>query len=204
METNDGRLVMPGLGWYIASRDFGKTWGPKVTITSGRFTSETNIVEAADGAWFSIARGGGGLPRRTFGTNFSRDGGETWDAPRSAGVQGKMPDLLVLPSGRILMTVGAEGLTDGSQVLVIKARRSFCTLFISDDNGQTWRRELPLAAVDSRTSVVPADSPVMCMLGGGRVLAVMQGIDRSKADDPLMGFSAGMSLIGNVIEPVAK
>ncbi len=199
-EAADGRLIMPGRGWYIASRDYGKTWGPKVTVST-RFKSETNLVEAADGIWFSIARGGGGSPRRTFGTNFSRDGGMTWSAPRSAMVQGKMPDLLVLPSGRILLVVGAEGLTDGSQVLTTGERRSFCTLFISDDHGRTWQRDVPLAPVDSQTSVLPGDSPVMCRLSDGQLLVVMQGIDRSQAGHPLMGFSTGMSLIGNILTP---
>ena len=208
-ESRDGRLIMPGNGWFIASRDYGKTWGPKVAIST-RFRSETNVVEAADGTWFSIARGGGGLPRRTFGTNFSRDGGLTWGAPRSAKVQGKMPDLLVIPSGRILMTVGAEGLTDGSQILTTASRRSFCTLFVSDDHGRSWRRDTPLAptdaqrAVNKAASTVPGDSPVMCQLSEGKLLVVMQGIDRDQADHPLMGYSAGMSLIGNVLAPVKR
>ena len=208
-ESRDGRLIMPGNGWFIASRDDGKTWGPKVAIST-RFRSETNVVEAADGTWFSIARGGGGLPRRTFGTNFSRDGGLTWGAPRSAKVQGKMPDLLVIPSGRILMTVGAEGLTDGSQILTTASRRSFCTLFVSDDHGRSWRRDTPLARADAQRAVtkaastVPGDSPVMCQLSEGKLLVVMQGIDRDQADHPLMGYSAGMSLIGNVLAPVKR
>ena len=208
-EARDGRLIMPGNGWYIASRDYGKTWLPKVTI-SARFTSETNVVEASDGTWFSIARGGGGPPRRTFGTNFSHDGGRTWGAPRSAKVQGKMPDLLVLPSGRIVMAVGAEGLTDGSQVLTTASRRSFCTLFVSDDHGHSWRRDAPLAPTDAQrlankaVSTVPGDSPVMCLLPEGKLLVVMQGIDRDQADHPLMGYSAGMSLIGNVLAPVKR
>jgi len=200
LEIDDGRLLVTGMGWYAESRDFGMTWGQKREFVPNRFTSEVNVFEAADGTLFSIARGGGGPPRRTFGTNFSHDGGRTWGPPRTANVQGKMPDLLRFPSGRIVMAVGAEGLTDGSQVMQQVNRRSFCTLFISDDHGQSWKRDVALAAVDEQTTVVPGDSPVMCRLGEGKVLVVMQGMDRAKAGHPLMGYSAGMSLIGNVVE----
>ena len=60
------------------------------------------------------------------------------------------------------------------------------------------------ATVTADTSVVPADSPVMWPLGNGRVLVVLQGIDRAKAGNPLLGYGVGMSLIANVIEPSAE
>jgi hypothetical protein len=44
----------------------------------------------------------------------------------------------------------------------------------------------------------------MCHLADGEILVVMQGIDRAKAGHPLLGYSVGMSLIGNLIKPVAK
>ena len=185
----------------------GKAWGNKTWLAKNakkRFFNETNLVEAADETLFSMVRAGGNRSRRVFGTNFSRDGGKTWSEPRSARVQGKMPDLLVLPSGRILMVVGGEGLSDGSQLAKTPSRRSFCTLFISDDHGRTWKRDLALAAVDGKTSVVPGDGPLMCRLEGKRILVIMQGMDRSKANDPLFGYHAGMSLIGNIIEPAAR
>ncbi len=201
VEVSDGRLIMPGRGWYVESRDFGRTWGPRRSLGSNRLRSETNIIEAADGTFLSIVRGGGEPPRRMFGTNFSDDKGRTWGPARSAGVQGKMPDLLVLPSGRVLLAVGAEGLTDGSLVFRRKDRYSFCTLFVSDDHGRSWRRDVAFSSVQPQGSVVPSDSPVLCPLEGGRILVVMQASDRDKADHPLMGFSAGMSIIGNIIEP---
>ncbi len=43
-ETADGRLIMPGEGWYIESKDFGRTWGRKVprahSVCSGRRGSD--------------------------------------------------------------------------------------------------------------------------------------------------------------------
>src|SRR5205823_1336494 len=98
-------------------------------------------------------------------------------------VQGKMPDLLVLPH-RILMAVGAEGLTDGSQVHKRTDRDSFCTLFVSDDNGVSWKRDVAFRRIPTDSTIVPGDSPVMCPLGNGKFLVVMQGIDRAKSADP--------------------
>jgi hypothetical protein len=112
-----------------------------------------------------------------------------------------MPDLLVLPGGRILLVVGAEGLKDGSLVITTKTRNSFCTLFISDDNGQSWKRDVAFTPVAPDSSVVPADSPVMWPLGDHRILVVLQGIDRAKAGNPMLGYGVGMSLIVNIIEP---
>lgn len=207
LETRDGRLLRAGYwvgsAWYHESRDYGKTWSPRLMLHE-RFSSETNIVEAADGALFVIVRGAGGPPRRTFGTSFSRDGGKTWSSPRSARVQGKMPDLLVLPCGRILMVLGAEGLTDGSQIAAKRDRYSFCTLFVSDDHGQTWKRDLALEQVDSGGSVVPGDGPGLVALDDGKILVVIQALDRARAGHPLFGFSAGMSIIGNIIEPTRR
>ncbi|MCH2116934.1 MAG: glycoside hydrolase [Pirellulales bacterium] len=112
-----------------------------------------------------------------------------------------MPDLLVLPSGRILMVVGAEGLSDGSEIWRKTDRFSFCTLFYSDDHGQTWHRDLPLGQVQPGSSVVPSDSPGLCQLDDGQILVVCQAADRSKAGDSLFGYHLGMSVMGTIIEP---
>ena len=199
----DGRLIMTGYGWYVESRDHGKTWGKIQWIEDG-IKSEMNMAQAADGALFTMHRGAGHPPRRTFGTRRSNDGGKTWGpmkSLRSFHVQGKMPDFLVLPSGRILMVAGAVGLTDGSQIGKLMDRFSFCSLFISDDHGATWKRDVDFAQVIPSGSIVPADQPGLCRLDDGRILVVLQGMDRSKKGDPWFGFHTGMSVIGNVIEP---
>lgn len=203
LEPGDGRLIMPGRGWYIESRDFGKTWGPKISLNTW-FWRETNIVKAGNGTFFAILLNKDRHPMRVFGTTRSEDG-KTWNGEwQLTGVRGKMPDLLVLPSGRILFAVGAEGLTDGAQIFTTPNRRSFCNLFISDDNGLSWKRDVAFQPVDAKTTIVPGDSPVMCALGNGNILVVMQGIDQAKKDHPRATYDVGMHLIGNVIEPVSR
>src|SRR5205085_2212123 len=44
LETDDGRLIMPGEGWYAVSRDFGRTWGTPLSLGTRRFHDETNIA----------------------------------------------------------------------------------------------------------------------------------------------------------------
>jgi len=201
VELDNSDLILPGSAWFLRSRDGGKTWGPKESLGTP-FHSETNIAQMKDGSLISILRQGGALgPRRAMGTNRSTDRGKTWDKWRWTGFKGKMPDVLVLPSGRALIAVGAEGLSDGSEIFRFKKRRSFCTIFVSDDGGGTWKRDVAVQPTKPDSTVVPADSPVMVPIGDGRILVVCQGIDRAKEGDPLVGYCAGMALIGNVIHP---
>ncbi len=205
LETKDGRLIMPGAGWYVESRDSGKTWSPEISLNPP-LASETNITQAADGRLFTIMRQKGeylGIVRH-FRSNVSRDGGKTWSEWHWIGVQGKMPDLLVRPSKRILMAVGGEGLEDGSEIVNFPERHSFVTLFISIDHGRSWLRDVAMAQADKGSPVVPADSPVLCPLKDGRILVVMQAVHRHMKRPLTKGLDWRMSLIGNVIEPTDR
>ncbi|MAV38152.1 MAG: hypothetical protein CMJ59_22160 [Planctomycetaceae bacterium] len=203
IETADGRLLMPMFGWYLQSRDFGQTWGDPQWFGTP-FDKEVNLVQTLKGALFTVMRQNGELgSRRVFGTTRSNDGGATWSKWRLLGVRGKMPDLLVLPSGRILMAVGFEGVTDGSEFYRRGDRNSFATLFYSDNAGRTWQRDTPLAPVQAGTSVLPADNPCMVPLKDGNIFVVVQAHDR-RARGPLVGYSTGLSLIGNLIEPANR
>ena len=80
---------------------------------------------------------------------------------------------------------------------------SFVTLFYSDDHGQTWNRDIAMKQVVPGSSIVPCDSPLLIPLDNDRILVIIQAIDRSYTG-PLAGYSAGLSLIGNIIEPVKR
>jgi len=201
LETKDGRLIMPASAAYIESRDFGRTWSSKISLGLP-WASETNIVQAGDGRLFSFMRQRGeyrGITRH-FISNESYDVGKTWGKWHWTGVQGKMPDFLVTSHGWILLAVGAEGLEDGSEISWYPERHSFATLFISTDEGRSWLRDVSFAQVTKGSSVVPGDSPVMCPLKNGRVLVVIQAIDRH-TQRKINGPEQGKSLIGNIIEP---
>ena len=102
------------------------------------------------------------------------------------------------------MAVGAEGLADFGEHVALEDRHSFCTLFVSDDHGKTWKRDVGLRQADPGSSVIPVDHPGLCRLADGRILIVMQAIDRTKPDQPWYGFHTGMSVIGNIIEPLGQ
>ena len=202
LELDDGRLIMTGYGWYVESRDYGHNWGPVLWVENG-IKSEMNMFEAADGTLFTVLRGGGGPPRRTFGSRRSTDGGTTWSERESMKVQGKMPDLLLVPDGRILLAAGMVGLQDGSEHKTQMDRFSFCSLFISDDHGQTWQRDIDFQPVVPKGDIIVGDQPGLCQLPDGKIFAVLQAMDRTKKGDQWYGFHTGMSLVGNIIEPVS-
>ena len=203
LELKDGRLIMPGRGWYIESRDFGKTWGPRIDLKP-KVECEMNLVEASDGRLFTMLRGKRGYQSlgRLFRSCVSHDEGKTWSDWYPIGVQGKMPDLLVEPRGRILMGVGCEGLEDGGEMAWYPDRNSFATLFLSVDHGRTWVRDLQFAQVEKGSSIVPADSPVMCPLEDGSILVVIQGKDRKWHRPVNEEPRKDKPLIGNIIESV--
>ena len=189
---------------FLHSSDGGQTWTRREMPRS--WNSEISSTLLADGTLLAILRNNGtpDWPRRIFGMSRSSDGGRTWSEPLSTDVRGKMPDLVQLPSGRLLMGVGAEGLTDGIFIYRDEKRPSFCTLFTSDDGGEHWKPDVVFAQSHPGSPIVPSDSPVFVPLDDGRIFCVMQALDRRDEHHPLAGFSKGMSLIGNILEPVAR
>lgn len=189
---------------FYRSRDGGSTWEEPEEILYP-FQSETLIVPMGNGELMAVLRPNRvpdwPYPRRTFGVAFSGDHGRTFTDPKPMHIQGKMPDALVLPGGRILLAVGAEGLADGSDAIG-STRPSFVTIFMSDDHGRSWRRALEAGTPGGTPTHVAADGPVLCPLSGGRILLVCQGIDYAKRGHPLFSYSVGMAVVGNVIEPV--
>ena len=173
----DGLVDTPG---FCRSTDGGWSWGPHEPIDIG-WSSEANILELKDGTLLAIVRDTlDQEKRRTFGITRSSDGGRTWADARPLDVQGKMPDLWEEPDGRLLFVVGAEGCARGREIYYQRDRRSFNILFISDDGGDTWRRDVELPPVDDETEIVPADDPTFVPMGDGRYYVVHQSIDRGK------------------------
>ncbi len=196
----DARRQMSG---FFRSRNGGWTWGPFEGIDAG-WSSEMNLLELRDGALLAILRGMPGVqPGRTFGMIRSTDGGETWTKARpTVGVQGKMPDLWETPEGRVLMAVGCEGNAKGSEIYRKRDRRTFNVLFVSDDAGETWRRDVEIPPMDDVTEAIPADEPSMVPMGDGRYYVVSQVIDRGtgRAGHPV-DWDFYFSLQGTMLGP---
>jgi hypothetical protein len=201
LPAGDAGRGMPG---FFRSRNGGWTWGPFEGIDAG-WSSEINLLELRDGTLLGIIRGMPGVqPGRTFGMIRSGDGGETWTKARpTAGVQGKMPDLWETPEGRVLMVVGCEGNASGSEIYRKRDRRTFNALFVSDDAGETWRRDVEIPPLEETSEAIPADEPTMVPMGDGRYLVVSQVIDRGKSrTGHPVDWDFYFSLQGTMLTPV--
>ena len=148
-----------------------------------------------------MLRDGEAGPRRQFRQTISRDSGRTWDRPQLIEMWGKMPDCLALPSGRILLAVGSLDCMDGGRVFQGAQGTSFSGLFISDDHGRTWKRDVRFTSPDPH-NLVPFDAPVMALLDQGHVLVISVAMDRRQKDNPLMGWSTGLKYVANELAPL--
>ncbi len=169
-----------------------------VDISFPIWYSELSPLLLKDGTLVAVMRNNGhNWPRRIFGISFSTDCGQNWTGPVSTGIRGKMPDLVQLSSGRVVMAVGAEGLADGSEMARHPERHCFVSLFYSDDGCRNWERAGDLAPIPGHPELIPSDGPVLVLLDNDELLVVMQAHDPRQAGDPLFGYSAGMVVVGN-------
>ena len=193
---------------FVRSSDGGKTWGPLEFIATGNMKfSETTLGRAADGGLIAIIRCD--TRRRQLWQSVSRDNGRTWSAPvlgvakndKRGYLHGKMPDLLTLPGGRLLLAVGSVGVNDGGQVWQAQPGSSFCGLYVSDDGGKTWRPDVMFPSPDP-PNLVPYDSPVLLAGKDGEILALSVQVDRRLKDDPRSGWTMGSHYVLHVIREV--
>jgi hypothetical protein len=140
-ELTDGTLLMPVYGWNVGqmfrsallqSTDNGATWTLRSTILYDgvRHYDETAIwYYEEDDRVVAVVRSD---PDQTLYQTVSTDGGMTWGAATLLGA-GVSPDLLLLPSGGLLLTYGERA----SHPYAIVSRVSY-------DRGATWHttREL--------------------------------------------------------------
>jgi hypothetical protein len=129
----DGRY----LSTIVRSRDGGRTWGDSSTIAEG--ADETALLSLPSGKLIAMLRRAGdpAAPESRLWQADSFDHGYTWSAPRPITGPTQIPaDLLLLRSGRILLTFGHRTVPFGVRAL------------ISHDGGETWdtTNQITLAA----------------------------------------------------------
>jgi hypothetical protein len=190
---------------FVRTTDNGRTWGALEFIATGpeKF-SETSLGVTASGKILAIIRCD--TTRRVLWQSFSNDHGRSWSKPTITKaregtrdyVHGKMPDILCLPTGRILLAVGSVDAGDGSEIWKGTYGSSYSGLYVSDDDGATWRRDslLPSAEPDN---LIPYDSPVLAIGIDGGILALSVQYDRRTKSNPLAGWTMGSHLVLHVI-----
>lgn len=208
----DGSVVQPLIGpdpggrgpqatLCIRTTDNGRTWSEPALIAGGpEGYNEVTLAATAEGELLAILRERIVGPRRLFWQTRSRDKGKTWDAPTETKLYGKMPDMLVLPSGRILLAVASVDCMDGGLVYSGPPNSSYAGLFISDDHGRSWRRDV-MFTTDNLDQIIPFDAPVLTTLEKDRILAIAFSADRKYKGDPLLGWTRGMHYTLHLLAP---
>ncbi len=132
MVMENGRIVLPlysdgfNFSMMAISEDFGESWKPSLPLV-GRGPIQPALVKKKNGSLIAYLRDSGDAPSRVH-ISESKDGGESWSSsekteiPNTASVE-----MLNLADGRWAFL--GNDIDDGRYIL---------SLYLSDDEGQTW------------------------------------------------------------------
>ena len=137
------------------------SWGPLEYIATGpeKF-SEVSMGVAADGDIVAVIRCD--TTRRKLWQSASADNGQSWTTPAPTVavddpndyVHGKMPDVLA-QGDRMLMAVGSVDVNDGGDIWDYSPDSTFSGIYVSDDGGGTWRRDVMFESADPGNLIWP-------------------------------------------------
>ena len=172
--------------------------------TGDKKFSETTFVTAKNGDIIANIRCD--TDRRVLYQSISHNNGHTWDEVKKTVtmgdirdyILGKMPDMLTLSSGRILIGVGSVNAMDGSDIWSGGRGASYAGIYFSDDHGKTWYPDVMFASADP-DNLVPYDSPQLVQRKNGDILALNVQMDRRSKDKPDTGWTGGSHYVINVI-----
>ena len=209
----DGSVLVPLWGpepnglassasYLIRTTDNAQTWSDPELLAGGVVDfNEVSLGVAGTGDLIAIFRDGAYGPRRQFRQSVSTDNGYHWSTPELIDLFGKMPDILRTSTGELLMAVGSIDLMDGGLAFSAPPNSSFAGLFISDDDGATWTRDVMLTTSDL-SRLIPFDAPVLMELANGHILAIALSVDTEYQNDPLLGWTRGMHYTIHELAPV--
>ena len=103
-----------------------------------------------------------------------------------------------MPTGQILLAVGSVDVGDGSEIWKGAHGSSYSGLYVSDDDGLTWKRDSLSPSVEPER-LIPYDSPVLAIGIDGTILALSVQYDRGTKSNPLAGWTMGSHLVLHVI-----
>jgi predicted neuraminidase len=134
----NGRIVLPlysdgyNMSLMAISDDHGATWRPSLPVV-GRGPIQPALAQRKDGTLVAYMRDSGDAPSRVQ-VSESADGGESWSAARKTEIPNTASvELLVLKDGRWAFL--GNDLDDSRHRL---------SLFLSDDEGKTWKWKIKL------------------------------------------------------------
>lgn len=200
----DGKLLAHGYdGWVLVSEDGGRTWqrqgraplvrtappGAKHLSTSldGCGVTEKGTILVQSAVQYNDGRKYEGLSDPTYHVDLyvfrSSDGGKTWDPPiqlnggpiENAG--GHRTRFFGLPGGRTGLAMGAWFQSDTGEPLPPARRREGAYIWISEDDGRTWKRNVEPMCVHGA-------EPDILVLPSGRFLAALRYQRPKFAADP--------------------
>lgn len=141
----DGRILLPlysdgfNFSMVAISDDEGASWLASLPIV-GRGPIQPALAQRQDGTVVAYMRDSGDAPTRVQ-VSESYDGGMSWTAARKTDIpNGASVDVLVLADGRWAML--GNDVDDGRYRL---------SLYLSDDEGKTWRVKHPIEYDRSKT-----------------------------------------------------
>jgi len=131
--TNSGRILLPlysdglNLSMIALSDDDGETWRPSLPIV-GRGPIQPALAQKKDGTIAAFMRDSGDEPARVHYSE-SKDNGDSWTATRKLDIPNTASvEVCVLKNGQWAFL--GNDIDDGRYRL---------SLFISDDEGKTWK-----------------------------------------------------------------
>lgn len=131
-ELPNGDLLLPlsdvphwRVVFVLRSSDDGRTWGRAIEVANvpGKEFEEPSLIVLESGRLLMLLRENA---TRRLHRCTSDDGGLTWSPPEQLAIEGYPPQLLLLPDGSILCTIGWRYPDFGIRAV------------LSSDSGETW------------------------------------------------------------------